>query len=201
MSIVSEGAVSPTITAAPIRKQVLPNAVFATLVFVITEIMFFVALMSAYQVIKSRFGAWAPPEGIVLPVMQTGVNSLVLFSSALFLYFAGRAKSKDAQVSVYAGHYLKSIILATIFVSVQGLEWWRLLTAGLAFRTEIFGSVFYLIIGLHALHAVSAIVLMFFQYLTVKSGKVKLENIQAMQVYWYFIVGVWPLLYFTMYFP
>lgn len=198
MSTVAQGA-----SRAPFstRKKVLPNSVFGTLLFVITEIMFFVALLSAYQVIKARFGSWAPPTGITLPIYQTGINSVILILSAVFLHFASVAKKNGADLAKVKGHYLRAILLGTVFVSVQGWEWSQLASAGLGFVNEIFGSVFYLIIGLHALHAISAIVLMLIQFQKVVKGTVELEHIQAMQVYWYFIVGVWPVLYFNIYFP
>ena len=183
------------------RKKILPNSVFGTLAFVVTEVMFFVALLSAYQVIKARFGSWAPPQGVTLFVVQTVVNLIILIVSGIFLYLSGRAKKAGSELRVYKGHYLRAIVLGTVFVLVQGWEWSQLFSAGLGFRNEIFGSIFYLIIGLHALHAVSAIVLMLLQFRKVRSGTVLLENIQAMQVYWYFIVGVWPILYFNLYFP
>src|SRR6185437_12079584 len=76
-------------TFRPIRPAAVPSVVLATLVFVLTEIMYFCALISAYLVIRSHvFGSWTPPGDLRLPVAATALNTLVLMTSGVLMVLA-----------------------------------------------------------------------------------------------------------------
>jgi len=182
------------------RKPLVPSTVFATSVLVVTEVMFFVALISAFVIIKSNYGAWAPPKGIVLPIATTAFNTVVLFASGVMLHFVGRAVKKgQAQLRV-ENYLLSSMALGLFFVLVQGYEWFNLISFGMTMDSSVFGACFFLIIGMHGIHAFGAILAMYYVFRIVKSGKIKLEHIHSMQIFWYFVVGIWPVLYALVYF-
>ena len=75
--------------------SVLPSNVLATLVIVFTEVMFFTALISAFLVIKAGHSNWSVPTDIRLPVVATGLNTLVLMLSGWFLWFGVEAVPSD----------------------------------------------------------------------------------------------------------
>jgi cytochrome c oxidase subunit 3 len=81
----------------------------------------------------------------------------------------------------------------------QGVEWAQLLREGLTLTSSNHGAFFYLIIGLHALHAVCAIVALGLAYTKFVRGKLQRSAFLATAVFWYFVVGVWPMLYFRVY--
>jgi len=64
----------------------------------------------------------------------------------------------------------------------------------------VFGASFFLLIGTHGLHAVTAIVAMGYLWLKMGKGTLQVEHLRAMTVYWLFIVGIWPVLYRLVYF-
>ena len=74
-----------------------------------------------------------------------------------------------------------------------------LLRAGLTMTSSVLGSFFYLIIGLHALHAVIALGVLATALIRLQEGRLRPELFAAAQVFWYFVVGVWPLIYFRVY--
>ncbi|MEZ4742409.1 MAG: cytochrome c oxidase subunit 3 [Bdellovibrionota bacterium] len=182
------------------RKPLVPNTIFATSVFVITEVMFFVALISAFVIIKSNYAVWSPPSGVVLPIATTAFNTGVLFLSGIMLYFVGRAVKDKKDKTKVENLLLATMALGLFFVMVQGYEWVNLIRYGMTLSGSVFGACFFLLIGAHAIHAFSAVLAMVYVYRIVASGEIKLEHIYSMQIFWYFIVGIWPVLYKMVYF-
>ncbi len=163
--------------------------------------MFFAALVSAYLVIKAgTLGNWVPPENVRLPIEATAFNTFILFLSGCFLFFAGRYKAMDAAEKLVKNALMKTILLGSFFVLFQGYEWINLISLGMTMKSGIFGATFYLLIGSHGIHALSAIFAMFYLLFKFKKQELTLQHIYAMQVFWFFVVGVWPILYGLVYF-
>lgn len=169
------------------------------ILFTATEIMFFTALVSAFLVLKAGVGGdWSPPEGVRLPVMATAFNTLMLFiSGGLFIYLGlNFSKTKTFNKTVY----MIAMLLGAFFVVFQGIEWVRLISAGMTITSDIFGATFYLLIGSHALHALAAVIFMAFFLYRVDTPKFSISTFRALQIFWFFIVAVWPVLYGLVYF-
>jgi len=99
---------------------------------------------------------------------------------------------------VLAG-YLAAMLLGGFFVLFQGAEWVALLSQGLTLTSSTLGSFFYLIVGLHALHAVVAIGLLAYAWLRLQRGWLVQSQLVTAEVFWYFVVGLWPVLYGVVY--
>lgn len=168
-------------------------------IFVVTEVMFFVALVTAYTVIRSTKGDWVPPADIRLPVLATGFNTLILFLSGVFLFQSGQALS-NGQKERSSTLLLRAMICGICFVSIQGYEWVQLVTEGMTMKSSIFGACFYLLIGSHGLHALGGAIFLFYAWRLLRQDRLLLEYHRAVQVFWFFIVGVWPVLYGLVYF-
>jgi heme/copper-type cytochrome/quinol oxidase subunit 3 len=91
------------------------------------------------------------------------------------------------------------MLLGAVFVTVQGIEWVRLIGYGLTMTSSSFGSFFYLIVGAHALHAVAAILGLAYARARLAAGTLTANVLWATEVFWGFVVGVWPFLYVTVY--
>lgn len=181
------------------REPLLPNAVVGTLIFIATEVMFFAALISAYMVIRANNDMkWVPPESVRLPVATTAVNTGILIASGVLMTLAARRYSKGSNGA--ATLMTAATVLGTFFVALQGYEWVRLIEVGMTMLSGIFAGTFYLVIGLHALHAASAIVAMLWLGTKVRAGTAPRPALTAMTFYWGFIVLVWPFLYALVYF-
>jgi heme/copper-type cytochrome/quinol oxidase subunit 3 len=94
---------------------------------------------------------------------------------------------------------LASIGLGAFFVIFQGVEWVALIREGLTLTSSHHGSFFYLIVGLHALHAVGAITVLAWVWLRLQRGRLTASRFYAAQIFWYFVVGLWPILYLRVY--
>ena len=102
-----------------------------------------------------------------------------------------------------ASSSLRWLVLAVglggLFVGIQGYEWAGLIREGLTLTSSTHGSFFYVIVGMHAVHAVAAIGVLAWAVGRHWRGKLELSQLQALQVFWYFVVGIWPLLYWQVY--
>ena len=164
------------------------------MIFVFTEVMFFFALISAFLVIKANNpGSWDLPENIRLPVVATGFNTLVLIASGFFLFRAGRQEKQQGDQGAVSHSLLVSAVLGLFFVGFQGFEWVKLIRWGMTLRSDLFSSCFYLLIGSHAVHALSGALAMLGLWWLYRHRRVSQDHIYAMQVFWFFVVGVWPI--------
>ena len=181
------------------REPLIPSGVLGMLLFVFSEVMLFAGLVSAHGIAaaSARGGVWPPPGQPRLPVELTAFNTVLLLLSGLALFVAGRAFSRGAGP---ARRWLTAAaVLGSCFVGVQGFEWVRLVKEGLTLTSSTHGGFFYVIVGLHALHAVAAIASVVWALFRLSAGKLELAQLQVVQVFWYFVVGIWPLLYWQVY--
>lgn len=185
--------------AAPARrKPLVPNGVLGMLVFVITEAMLFAGMISAFAVVRASAPlGWPPLDQPRLPVESTAVNTAFLIVSGVLVVAAGSRFQKSpatARAPLGAG-----IALGALFLVAQGREWIALLAQGLTLTSSALGSFFYLIIGCHGLHAVIALGALVWTFVRLAKGTLTLEQFWTVRVLWYFVVGIWPLLYQQVY--
>jgi len=153
------------------RAPVLPNGVLGMLMFVATEVMFFSGLISAFVIGKSNaVGGWPPPGQPRLPVEETAFNTAALLASGVALYFANRAFKRGDGAT-------KRLLLVSIAL----------------------GGFFYLIVGTHAVHVVAGFLVLLYTYRMLSQGELDRYAFWPAQIFWYFVVGVWPILYWQVY--
>lgn len=180
------------------REPVVPNGVLGMIVFLLTEIMFFAGLISAHIVAKGAApNGWPPPGQPRLPVEQTAVNTVFLLASGPVLFWAGRVLESDPKKARKL--VLVSMVLGAIFVGLQGAEWIMLIGEGLTMQTSAHGSFFYLLIGLHGLHAVAAIAGLVWVHARMRRTEVPRSTLTTAAIFWYFVVLIWPILYYQVY--
>lgn len=180
------------------REPILPNGVLGMLIFVATEIMFFSGLISAFVIGKSNaVGGWPPPGQPRLPVEETALNTAALLASGVLLYFANRAFMNGSRRAKRL--LLLSIALGGFFVVFQGAEWVALIGEGLTLTSGQLGGFFYLIVGSHAVHVAAGFAILVYTYRKLSHGDLDRFTFWPAQIFWYFVVGVWPILYWQVY--
>ncbi len=179
------------------RQPPIPNGVIGMLIFVIVEVMLFAGLISAFAIISASAVVWPPPGQPRLPLEETAVNTAALLASGALLAVSRRRFARDprrAQTPL-----LFAMLLGAFFVVFQGAEWLVLLGEGLTLTSSSLGSFFYLIVGMHALHAVAALSLLAYTWMRLRQGWLASSQLAAAEVFWYFVVGLWPVLYLMVY--
>lgn len=194
------GGDGPDRDPAP-RRPGLDNLRLAILFFIGAETMFFAALISGLLVLRLGTAVWPPPLQPRLPVAVTGVNTLVLLASSWAMLVAGRGLRNDDRRTLLRG-LAGAAALGTLFLAVQGYEWARLLSFGLTVTSGTYGSTFYTLIGTHALHVVGALIWLGITLGLAARGRFaegRTSPVRACAMYWHFVVGLWPVLYVTVY--
>ena len=79
------------------RRRGLDNARLATMFFIAAEVMFFAGLISAYFVLRMGAAQWPPPLQPRLPVLVTGLNTIVLLASSFAMLRALRDRDRSAR--------------------------------------------------------------------------------------------------------
>lgn len=179
------------------EPRVISNGVLGMCLFVLTEIMLFSGLISAFSITRASSAIWPPPNQPRLPVEETAINTLALFASGLLLYWAQRRFEQD-RASAKAP-LIASIALGAFFVLFQGWEWFSMLAQGLTLTSSTLGSFFYLIVGTHALHAIVALGLLIHTWRRLARGWLHPSQLATTAVFWYFVVGAWPVVYWRVY--
>ena len=179
-------------------RRGLDNARLATMFLIAGEVMFFAGLISAYFVLRMGAAQWPPPLQPRLPVLVTGLNTLVLLGSSFAMVRTQRDRSR---ARVVRGLNVTAA-LGLVFLTVQGYEWIRLVGYGLTMASSAYGASFYTLIGVHGLHVIGALVWLAIVRAGVGRGRFlepSAAGLRACAMYWHFVVALWPVLYVTVY--
>lgn len=179
------------------REPLVPSGVMGMLIFVFTEIMVFAGLISAFHIVRSAAVVWPPPGQPRLPFEATAFNTAVLLASGVALRWA-RRRFDRSRASARAP-LAAAIALGAFFVLVQGAEWVAMIGQGLTLTSSTLGGFFFVIVGLHALHAVGALVLLGVTLRRLRRGWLASSQLGTAEVLWYFVVAVWPVLWLVVY--
>jgi cytochrome c oxidase subunit III len=187
------------------RRAVLRPSVSAgvvgTVFLIAGEVMLFAGLVFAFWVLRLAAPAWPPPLQPRLPVGLTAANTVVLFASSAAMAAATRTIARGRSGALAARLGLCAL-LGVLFLAVQGYEWIRLIGFGLTVSSGIYGALFYTLIGTHAAHVVAALVWLTAVLVLTVRGRVTPEQatpLTTCALYWHFVVGLWPVIYVSVY--
>ena len=190
-----------TLSGQPGRtKPAISSGVLGMLIFMVTEAMFFAGLISAYLVITAGLDEWPTCGQPRLPVVATAFKTVVLLASG-FLMAHSRACFKKKELANGRRWLGISIFLGAFFLVFQGYEWIQLLKFGFTLSSNVYGGLFYLLIGAHGFHVMGALAVLIFAWYRIKSpgNSITPEGLFPFQLLWYFVVCVWPVLYVLVY--
>lgn len=185
-------------SSRPYINKNIASAPLGMILLLFTEVMFFAGLISAYIVSRADVVDWPPISQPRLPVEATFFNTIFLLMSAVTIYIfikKHHIKKKDKIWLIF------TIILGILFLILQGREWVDLIGYGLTSTSSLYGAFFYSIVGIHGVHVLFGIGVLFYLFRKLKnSPNQNLTNtITACSLYWYFVVGIWPILYYLIY--
>ena len=181
------------------RRPLISNSVAGTILFVFTEVMLFAGFISAHMVyVSNQVGElWPPADQPLLPFRQTALNSSALMISGLVLFMAWRAFRSERREA--RGLLGLATLLGLFFVGSQGVEWLALIREGLTLTSSAYGAFFYMIVGAHAIHALGGILALVWAWFRLSAGQLSGAQFASVQVFWYFVVAVWPVIFLQVY--
>jgi cytochrome c oxidase subunit III len=161
------------------------------LLFILAESSLFAVFVAAYvyYIGRSLTGP-TPREVLEFPTLMT----VCLLSSSLTVHLAGRALANGATAR-FLRYWLATILLGAAFLAGTAREWYELITVHhLTIRTNLFGSTYYALVGLHASHVIAGMLMMLIVAAFGLTGRVRsdhAERTDVISIYWHFVDVVW----------
>ena len=146
---------------------------------------------------KSQSGP-LPGDVLHVPIFLT----ICLLSSSLTIHVAVAALRR-ARSSVFVLWWAVTIALGAVFLGGTFQEWHHLIyDEGLTIRTNLFGTTYYALVGLHAFHVTVGLLGLALVLLLALGRHVRQEHTQRLEVfsmYWHFVDAVWVVVFTVVY--
>ena len=166
---------------------------------ILTESALFTIFVIAYlfYIGKSATGPY-PKEVLELPILAT----ICLLSSSVTVVLAERA-FRRGHTGGFQLWWLITILLAAAFLGSTAFEWRRLIFRdNLTISTNLFGTTFYSLVGLHASHVIVGLILLVLVLILSLRGYVTRahsEHVEMLSWYWHFVDGIWIIVFTVVY--
>ena len=187
------------LAATPAAWQLPSRRKAAVAWLIVTESAMFTIFVVAYLFYlgKSLTGP-SPAQVLETPIIST----LCLLGSSVTIMLAESA-FRHASATRFRLWWMITIGLAAVFLAATASEWRRLITVHhLTISTNVFGTTFYALVGLHATHVVVGVTLLALVLALSLTGKVRqahAEHVEMISWYWHFVDAVWVVVFTVVY--
>jgi len=166
---------------------------------IIAEAAIFIIFVVAYVFYLGKSLAGPTPRDVLqLPIFTT----ICLLSSSFTVMSAVSALHKSNR-NICSLWLAVTVLLGIIFLGGTAHEWYSLIyRQGLTIRTNLFGTTFYSLVGLHATHVVFGLCLLSLALLFSLRGQMTskhTERLEVLSLYWHFVDAVWVAVFLVVY--
>ena len=166
---------------------------------IIAESAIFTIFVVAYLFYlgKSTTGPM-PSQVLETPIFYT----ICLLSSSLTIHLAAKSLERDYR-RLFLGLWLLTIALGGLFLYGTAMEWHRLIyERGLTISTNLFGTTYYSLVGLHAFHVTVGLIMLsvvaIFGFIG-RMGVSESGRVAVLSMYWHFVDAVWVVVFTVVY--
>jgi cytochrome c oxidase subunit 3/cytochrome o ubiquinol oxidase subunit 3 len=139
-----------------------------------------------------------PREVLETPIFYT----ICLLSSSLTIHFAAKSLERD-YTRLFLGLWLLTIALGGAFLYGTAQEWHRLIFEhGLTISTNLFGTTYYSLVGLHAFHVTAGLIMLLAVAIFGFAGHMGVSQsgrVAVLSMYWHFVDAVWVVVFTVVY--
>jgi cytochrome c oxidase subunit 3 len=139
-----------------------------------------------------------PSEVLETPIFYT----ICLLSSSLTIHLAAKSLERDYR-RLFVCLWVLTIALGGLFLYGTAMEWHRLIyERGLTISTNLFGTTYYSLVGLHAFHVTAGLVMLVTVAVLGVCGRVGVRqsgHIEVLSMYWHFVDAVWVVVFTVVY--
>lgn len=166
---------------------------------IIAESAIFMIFVVAYLYYAGRDVVGPTPREVLeIPIFGTGC----LLSSSGFIMLAERAIERG-KMAAFTGWWAFTMLLGLIFLGDTAKEWYKLIVHDhLTIHTNLFGTTFYSLVGLHASHVIVGLIMMFVVLMFALGRRVQhehAERVKVLAMYWHFVDAVWVVVFTVVY--
>jgi cytochrome c oxidase subunit III len=169
----------------------------ACLIFAESAIFTIFVVAYLFYIGKSLSGP-TPREVLETPIFYT----VCLLSSSLTVHFAGKLLERGRR-GAFLLLWVLTIVLGALFLYGTGQEWHRLIYEhGLTISTNVFGTTYYSLVGLHAFHVTAGLIMLsivLFFGLAGRVGPEQSARVDVLSLYWHFVDAVWVVVFTVVY--
>ena len=194
---------APAQTPAPAEQFAAPTAqrnpgVLGVGFFIIAESIFFIGLFLAYFYMRAAADVW-PPFTLDTPSLVLAIiNTVIALISAVMIGYAVRAIKRDNRRGLLIG-VVGAAVLGIVFMGIQSAEFVKI---GFNAQTSAYGSMFVGLLVLHVIRVFAGVALILIVLVRTLLGQFSARRhllVQAAAMYWYFIIGIWLLVFYVLY--
>jgi cytochrome c oxidase subunit 3 len=190
-------ATSITHTAGASHLPCRGKVGMATLI--IAESAIFTIFVVAYLFYAGKSLTGPTPREVLSPPI---FFSICLLSSSLTIHFTTKFLEQGRR-GAFLGLLSLTILLGGLFLYGTGREWYRLIYEhGLTISTNLFGTTYYSLVGLHAFHVTAGLLMLSIVLLFGLAGRVGPEQsgrVDVLSLYWHFVDAVWVVVFTVVY--
>lgn len=177
------------------------KTLFGFTVFLLSESVIFLSFIMTYIILRTTTSQWLPP-GVKGPQLSasTIIETVVLLSSSLVIYFAERALSRH-KINQFRLLWLATSVMGAYFLQGEVKEWLRD-SQDFVLSTGTVGGTFYLLTGFHGLHVMTGILLQ--MLMLVRSFIPGIYNkghygVTSVSLFWHFVDAIWVIVFSIFY--
>src|ERR1700761_3343733 len=184
-------AITTPVADAPVVWKLPYRGKVGMACLIIAESAIFTIFVVAYlyYIGKSLSGP-TPREVLETPIFYT----ICLLSSSLTIHLAAKCLARGIGFA-FLGFWLLTIALGGLFLYGTAQEWHRLIyEKGLTISTNLFGTTYYSLVGLHAFHVTAGLIMLLVVLILGFAGRVNQDQsgrIGILSMYWHFVDAVW----------
>ncbi len=165
---------------------------------ILAEAAIFIIFVVAYLFYLGKSVSGPTPSILALPVFI----SICLLSSSFSIHLAV-ASLRRGKVNGFFLWWLLTLVLGAIFLGGTAREWRHLIRdEGLRVDTNLFGTTYYSLVGLHALHVTVGLLLLGAVSVFALLRQVRREHasrVEVLSLYWHFVDAVWVVVFTVVY--
>lgn len=169
------------------------------LLFMVSDLVLFSSFIFGYLYLRASGQGWPPPGGPKLDLALASINSVILFGSGATMHFA-LENWKHAKFMKFAGWMVATIVLGSLFLSGQIIEYAKL-AVGWG-DSGIFGAGFYTLTGMHGFHVFCGVIYLTVLLLQATNGTYTFKKYTGLTLgtlYWHFVDVIWVVLFSIFY--
>ncbi|HXJ43112.1 MAG TPA: cytochrome c oxidase subunit 3 [Bryobacteraceae bacterium] len=192
------GTVPLTYAGGNVEWRLPARGPVAMYCLIAAESAIFTIFVVAYLFYIGKSITGPTPTVLHVPVFLT----ICLLSSSLTIHSAEKSL-EGGNVSAFTLWWVLTITLGGIFLAGTVREWHHLIyEEGLTIRTNLFGTTYYSLVGLHAFHVIVgllalALVALFALFRRVTPDRA--DRVKVLSLYWHFVDVVWVVVFTVVY--
>jgi cytochrome c oxidase subunit 3/cytochrome o ubiquinol oxidase subunit 3 len=176
------------------------NTKLAMWIFLSSECLFFGAFIATYLLYRGR-SVKGPLPSDVYNIPFTSVTSFILLMSSLTMVLALAAiqRGDHRRFRIWM---IATALFGLTFIAGQIYEFTEFYREGLALSTNVFGSSFFVLTGLHGAHVTVGIIWLLSLWGLSVQGKLGVQHSERVEIaglYWHFVDVVWIVIFTVIY--